>query len=171
MQSGGKIMATAWALMFNKNGSGAAKTQFGARSRNRNQADRFQLRPMPNEDIHVFVKKIDNSRVVREQDPRANASAWQTISMAGIFALVVVGLIVPIANSYLAGYTVAEIEKQNSQLQSQLLRLSVREAELTSVEALARAAKNQKYLDPSPETMVVLNEPRSAAVALNRSQQ
>ena len=91
--------------------------------------------------------------------------------MAGIFALVVVGLIVPIANSYLAGYTVTDIEKQNSQLQSQLARLTAREAELTSLEALARAAKNQIYLDPTPETLVVLNETRSGAVALNRDRQ
>ena len=41
----------------------------------------------------------------------------------------------------------------------------------TSLEALARAAKNQKFLDPTPESMVVLNEPRSGAVALNRNRQ
>ena len=164
-------MATAWAWMFEQKVSGASNAQSRAQSRKRTEADRYHLRPMPNEEIHVFVKKIDNTRVVREQDPKANASAWRTISMAGIFALVVVGLIVPIANSYLAGYTVTEIEKQNSQLQSQLARLSAREAELTSVEALARAAKNQKYLDPTPETVVVLNETRSGAVALNRDPQ
>lgn len=158
-------MAFAW--MFEKKSSGRAT----AHSRTRTETDRYHLRPMPNEDIHVFVKKIDNTRVVREQDPKANASAWKTISMAGVFALMVVGLIVPIANSYLAGYTVTEIETQNSQLQSQLARLSARESALTSSEALARAAKNQRYIDPTPETMVVLNETRSGAVALNRDRQ
>lgn len=156
-------MAKLWTWMFDQKDPGKSNT------RKQNAAGCYDLRPMPNEDIHVFVKKIDNTRVVREQDPKANASAWKTISVACLFAMLVVGLIVPIANSYLAGYTVTEIEKQNGQLQSQLARLSVREAELTSVEALARAAKNQKYLDPSPETMVVLNEPRSGAVALNRN--
>ena len=164
-------MATAWAWMFDKKVSGSSKSQSGAQSQKRTEAARFHLRPMPNEDIHVFVKKIDNTRVVREHDPKANASAWRTISMTGIFALVVVGVSVPITNSYLAGYTVTEIEKQNKQLHSQLVRLSVREAELTTVQALARAAKNQKYLDPAPETMVVLNETRSGAVALNHNRQ
>ncbi len=135
----------------------------------RTQAGRYHLRPMPNEDIHVFVKKIDNTRVVREQDPKANASAWKTISVATMFALLVVGLIVPIANSYLAGYTVAEIEKQNNQLAAQVARYSVRESELTSLEALARAAKNQKFIDPTPESMVVLNDTRTGTVALNRN--
>jgi len=155
-------MAFAW--MFEKKNAGPGN----GFHRHQGAANSFQLRPMPNEDIHVFVKKIDNTRVVREQDPKINASAWKTISMACLFAMIVVGLIVPIANSYLAGYTVTEIEKQNNQLESQLARLTVREGELTSVDALARAAKNQKYLDPSPETMVVLNEPRTGAVALNR---
>ena len=141
-----------------------------AHSRN-HAAGRYHLRPMPNEDIHVFVKKIDNTRVVREQDPKANASAWKTISVATTFALLVVGLIVPIANSYLAGYTVAEIEKQNNQLASQVARYSVRESELTSLEALARAAKNQRFIDPTPESMVVLNDTRTGTVALNRNRQ
>ncbi|MBI2685350.1 MAG: hypothetical protein HYX27_03465 [Acidobacteria bacterium] len=160
-------MATAWAWIFDKKVSGASS----ASSRSHTAGSSYRLRPMPNEDIHVFVKKIDNTRVVREQDPKANASAWKTISVACLFALLVVGLIVPIANSYLAGYAVTEIEKQNSQLQSQLARLSVRESELTSLEALARAAKNQKYLDPTPESMVVLNETSSTDVALNRASQ
>lgn len=157
-------MTASWALLFDKKVTAAsAQRSDGA------AVDRYQLRPMPNEDIHVFVKKIDNTRVVCEQDPKANASAWKTISMACVFALIVIGLIVPIANSYLAGYAVTEIEKQNNELQSQLSRLAVREAELTSVEALARAAKNQEYLDPTPESMVVLNETRSGAVALNHN--
>lgn len=159
-------MATlAW--LFEKKASRSAAAPF----RGRKAQDQFYLRPMPNEDIHVFVKKIDNTRVVREQDPQANASAWKTISMACLAALIVVGMIVPIANSYLAGYAVTEMEKQNSQMKAQLARLSVRESELTSVEALARAAKNQTFLDPSPETMVVLNETRTGAVALNRGNQ
>ena len=160
-------MANTWAWIFEKKQTGATRSQ----SRGRNAASRYHLRPMPNEDIHVFVKKIDNTRVVRELDPQANASAWKTISTACLGALIVVGLILPIANSYLAGYTVAEIEKQNNQLQAQLAKLTVRESELTSVEALAKAARNQRFLDPSPETMVVLNQERGADVALNRNRQ
>ncbi len=139
-----------------------------AASGSQQASERFQLRPMPNEEIHVFVKKIDNTRVVREQDPKVNASAWKTISMACLFSLFVIGLLVPAANSYLAGYTAAEIEKRNKELQGELARLSVRESELTSLEALARAARNQRFLDPSPETLVVLNETRPADVAMNR---
>lgn len=159
-------MATlAW--LFDKKVSSAAHTP----TRRQAAQDRYYLRPMPNEDIHVFVKKIDNSRVVREQDPKANASAWKTISVACLGALIVIGMSVPIANTYIAGYTVAEIEKQNNQLKAQLARLEVRESQLTSLEALAQAAKNQNYLDPTPESMVILNQPRSGAVALNRGNQ
>lgn len=156
-------MATLAWLFENKVSGTVSRT-----SRTRQAQDRYHLRPMPNEDIHVFVKKIDNTRVVREQDPKANASAWKTISVACLGALIVIGMIIPIANSYLAGYAVTEIEKQNNQMKAELARLSVRESELTSLEALARAAKNQTFLDPTPESMVVLNQPRSGAVALNR---
>lgn len=161
------MAATTWTWLFEKKQMGTATRV----SRQRNTASRYHLRPMPNEDIHLFVKKIDNTRVVRELDPQASVSAWKTISTACLGALLVVGLIVPVANSYLAGYAVTEIEKQNNQLQAQLSKLTVRESELTSLDALAKAARNQKFLDPTPESMVVLNQGRTSDVALNRKNQ
>jgi hypothetical protein len=131
-------------------------------------ARRDGLRPMPNEDVHVFVKRIDNARVVREHDPKVNVSAWKTITLSCLSALLLVALIVPVANSYLAGYTLTELERENSLLEGQVARLLARESELTSLEALRRAAKNQKYLDPATDRMVVLENERTGSVALNR---
>ena len=154
-------MATlAW--IFEKNTATAPRDARNA------QRDRFRLRPLPNEEIHVFTKRIDNSRVVREHDPRVTGAAVKTLSMACLGALVMVGLIVPAANSYLAGYTLTEMNRQTTAMETEFAKLSARESELTSLDALARAAKNQKFLDPSPDNMVVLNDQRSGAVALNR---
>lgn len=134
-------------------------------------AKQYELRPMPNEEIHVFIKKIDNTRVVREHDPKVNVSAIKTLALAVSTALAVIALIVPIANSYLAGYTVTDLEKQNAALEAKLMRLASRESQLTSVEALAKASRNQLFLDPTPESMVVLEERREGDVALIRNKQ
>ena len=37
------------------------------------------LRSFANEDIYFFVKRIDNTRVVREADPEARKACWQLI--------------------------------------------------------------------------------------------
>ncbi|MBM3786386.1 MAG: hypothetical protein FJW30_18660 [Acidobacteria bacterium] len=151
------------AWIFEKNAVPAASSPRSGAPRNS-----FALRPLPNEEIHVFTKRIDNSRVVREQDPQATGAAVKTIMSACLAAVGMVGLLVPAANTYLAGYTLTELDKQNSVLEAELARLEVREANLTSLEALARAAKNQKFVDPTPESMVVLNDDRTGDVAMNR---
>lgn len=125
------------------------------------------LRPMPNEAIHVFEKKIDNARVVREQDPEASASCWKAITAAGLAAVTTVGLAVPGANSYLAGYRIAELVRIEESHKAELARLSARESELTSPAAMARAASNQNYIETPAANLVVLNQGRSGDVALN----
>ena len=129
---------------------------------------RYLLRPMPNETIHVFVKKIDNTRVVKEADPKSSVSCWKTIGTACLAAVAIVGLIVPIADSYLAGYSVTEMDREINSLRNELDRLSAREAQLTSPTALAVAARNQVFVDPTPESMVVLNNERAGTVAMNQ---
>jgi hypothetical protein len=127
------------------------------------------LRPMPNEAIHVFEKKIDNTRVVREQDPEASKSCWKAISAACLAAVTTVGLVVPGANSYLAGYRISELTRTGDAQKAELLRLTVREAELTSPAAMARAASNQNFIETPAANLVVLHQGRSGDVAMNVS--
>ena len=46
--------------------SGAERTMEAVRTRNP-----YQLRALPQEDVFFFCKKIDNSRLIREPDPKA----------------------------------------------------------------------------------------------------
>ena len=40
------------------------------------------LRALPQEDVFFFCKKIDNSRLVREPDPKARGTCWNAIGAA-----------------------------------------------------------------------------------------
>ena len=40
------------------------------------EASPYVLRSLPYEDVFFFSKKIDNSRVVKEADPRARGACW-----------------------------------------------------------------------------------------------
>ena len=55
------------------------------------QRDPFQLRTLPQEDVFFYCKKIDNSRLVREADPRARGACWSAIGAAGVVLVLLTG--------------------------------------------------------------------------------
>ncbi len=126
------------------------------------------LRAMPNEEIHIFIKRIDNNHVIRTEDKQATATCWRTIGMAGLSAVVAVGMIVPTAYGKLAGYQIERSREEQARLRKQIAQLEAAEAQLLSPATLARIADDQKFVEASPETMVVLNVDRSTALAMNQ---
>ncbi len=129
------------------------------------------LRAMPNEEIHIFIKRIDNNHVIRTEDKQATATCWRTIGMACLSAVVAVGMIVPTAYGKLAGYQIERSREEQTRLRKQLSQVEVAEAQLLSLATLARIADDEKFVEASPETMVVLNIDRSTALAMNKGPQ
>lgn len=127
------------------------------------------LRPMPNEQIHLFIKRIDNNHVVRTEDRAATATCWKTIGMACVAAIVAVGMIVPTAYGKLAGYQIERSREEQARLEKELAQLEAIENQLLSPGVLAREAEKRNFTEPSPETLVVLNVDRSTALAMNQA--
>ena len=50
---------------------------------------------VPNEDVYLYVKHIDNSRVLREADPAARKTCWRLIGSSFAFAVLVIALLLP----------------------------------------------------------------------------
>ena len=55
--------------------------------------DPYGVPAFPNEDVFLYVKHIDNSRVLREADPAARKIAWRMIGSSLAFALIVIALL------------------------------------------------------------------------------
>lgn len=127
------------------------------------------LRAMPNEEIHLFIKRIDNNHVIRTEDKQATATCWKTIGLAGLGAIVAVGVIVPTAYGKLAGYQMEHRREEQSRLKKQLAQVEAIEAQLLSPATLERLAVDRNFIEPSPESMVVLNVDRSTALAMNQT--
>ena len=53
------------------------------------------VRAFANEDIYFFVKRIDNSRLVRQTDPQAGGVCWKMIGSVGAAALLLIGVLLP----------------------------------------------------------------------------
>ncbi len=128
----------------------------------------YKLRAVPNEDVYFYIKRIDNSRVVRQADPRARRRDWTLLGGAGLAAACVIAVLLPSAWSLMAGYQLSHLQQDNERLHVEKARLEVEEARLVSVERLQKLA-NGKFVPPAPDKTVYLGKPAEEAVAqLNR---
>lgn len=155
-------LATLYDMLVGKSGE-RAETQ--ARRMQAQREVEARLRPFPNDDVHLFVKKIDNSRVVRADDPEAGRVCWKTIGKAGAAAVLVIGMLLPTGYNVMAGYQLEELKRQRAELEAQQAALEVEEEKLASPARLAELAKRQRFIDPAPDQVVHL--PESGSVAQN----
>lgn len=124
----------------------------------------YRLRAFPNDDVHFFVKAIDNTSVIREADPRVPSACWKTIAGATTGAVLLIGLLLPSGYRVMAGFQIEELRKQKDQLLQQKAALEVEEARLVSPERLAELAADQHLIDPQPDSVVHLEQKSAMAM-------
>jgi cell division protein FtsL len=128
--------------------------------------DPFMLRPIPCEDVYFFCKKIDNSRVVRESDPRANRKALKTIGLFSLATLFLLGLLLPKALGVAAGYQLHSLQQERTHLMNEKSALELEEARLLSPQRLEELARSLEFADPAPGQVVHLNPKPDSAIAM-----
>ncbi|HZU24004.1 MAG TPA: hypothetical protein VFA04_00695 [Bryobacteraceae bacterium] len=127
-----------------------------APARLREQMDEFLVRAVPNEDVFLFTKAIDNTLVVRESDPAARSACWRMIASSAAAVAVVVGLLAPSLYGLLAGYRLEALKQEEQRLETMRSALELQEARLLSPARLQALAKMQRYVDPAPGSVVYL---------------
>ena len=128
----------------------------------------FRVRAFPNEEIYLWVKEVDNSRVVPRANPKETGACWRFIGSACLGVVLLVGVLVPIAYNLLGGYQIHGLEKQRETLLQERSELELREARLVNPARLAELARIQQLVDPAPETAVSLSPVPDASLARNR---
>jgi len=126
------------------------------------------IRAFANEDIYFFVKRIDNSRLVRQVDPRAGGLCWKTIGSVGAAALLLIGVLLPSAYGLLAGYQIQSLKAEAQRLASEQASLELQEAKLVSPARMEELARQQQFIDPEPEKVVYLDSKDGSSLALNQ---
>ena len=126
------------------------------------------VRAFANEDIYFFVKRIDNSRVVRQTDPQAGGVCWKMIGSVGAAALLLIGVLLPSAYGLLAGYQIQSLRGEAQRLASEQASLELQEAKLVSPARMEQLARQQQFIDPEPEKVVHLDSKDGSALALNQ---
>lgn len=129
----------------------------------------YVLRAIPNEDVGLYVKRIDNSQVAREADPQARSTCWRSIGVACAAAVMLIALLLPGAYGLLAGYQIERLKKENAELLTIERSLEIEEARLLSPKRLEELAKLQDLVDPAPDKVVYLEGKPDGTVAMNRT--
>ena len=125
-----------------------------------------RLRPIANEDVYLFVKRIDNSSVVRASDPIARQARSRTVATGFIAATLVIAGLVPAAYNIMAGFTLQSLEGEKTELLHKKAQLEFAEANLLNYDHLEKLAKSLKMVDPDPQQIQFL-EGKTKAEARN----
>ena len=131
--------------------------------------DPYSLRTLPHEDILLFCKKIDNSRLVREPDPKARGACWTAIGLASVVLLIATSASVPYVAATLSGYKLESLRSEERRLLEERRNLDLQEAELLSPQRLDKIA-NDKHLVPPATGQVVRLDGKDGAVAMAKQQ-
>ena len=124
-----------------------------------------RLRPIANEDLYLFVKAIDNSRVVRQADPQARWSVVKFIGSSFCVALALVVLMLPHAWGLMANYQIEALRQEHKKLIEERNALEVEEASLTSTERLLKYAERGKFDVPAPQDEIYIDSTKSVLSA------
>jgi cell division protein FtsL len=124
----------------------------------RAERDPFQLRALPQEDVFFYCKKIDNSRLVREADPRARNDCWGAIGAACVILALLTGVAAPSVTNTLAGYKLESLRAEDRRLQDERRTLELEEAELLSPKRLEQLAQQQNLVTPQSGQVVHLED-------------
>jgi hypothetical protein len=127
---------------------------------------RTRVPAFANDDIYFFMKRIDNSGVVRHADPKARGTCWKLIGSAVGAAVLLVGVLLPGAYSLLAGYQVQSLKIEAQRLASEQASLELVEAQLISPQRMEELARMQQFIDP-PSQRVVYLETAHGSLAMN----
>ena len=154
------------ATQFNR-AEAIARPVEGVRAPRVAQANPYRLRALPNEDICLFTKPIDNARLVREADPAGGGRCWSAIGAGTLAAVLLMGVAAPRTAWVVAGYHLQSLRQERQQLLDERSRLQVEEATLLAPARLEQLADRHKLTSPSPRQIVHLDPNADGSMALN----
>jgi len=132
--------------------------------------ERFKVRRIPNENIYFYAKTIDNSRVVRERDPKTRGAQWRLMVATLGGAALLITVLLPSAYTFIAGHELQDLRQKRDQLLADRRRLEVEEAKLLTPARLEQYAENQRLTDPGNKVVFLSGEKSGQEASLRPGQ-
>lgn len=156
------------ATVYNRLFSGSFEQAAKARPEHGRGMGGVRLRAFANDDIYFYVKRIDNTRVVREADPEARGTCWKLIGSVVAAVVLLISVLLPSAYGLLAGYQIQTLRQEGEKLAAERASLELAEAQLLSPARLEELARMQQFTDPPAQKVVYLETSQSGTVAMNK---
>jgi hypothetical protein len=134
--------------------------------RARAERDPFQLRALPHESVFFYCKRIDNSRLVREADPKSRGACWSAIGAACVLGVLLTSSFAPMVATTIAGYKLEALRLEERRLREESRILDLQEAELLSPARLDELARQNNLVAPSSGQVFHLEGKPEGAVAM-----
>lgn len=128
--------------------------------------DTYVLRALPQEDVFFYCKKIDNSRLVREPDPKAGGACWSVIGAACLAVLLLTAVGTVKVSTTMNGYKLEDLRAEERRLVDEGRALDLQEAELLAPERLERLAREQNLVTPAAGKVFHLDNHSDGQVAM-----
>ena len=153
---------------FKKNEAPAASPQGADAATRRMRAvrDPFQLRALPHEHLFLYNKRIDNSRLVREADPKGRGACWSAIGAACVLGVLLTSAFAPTVATTISGYKLEALKIEEHRLVEERRTLDLQQAELLSPARLDQLARQNNLVAPAPGQVSHLEGKPQGAVAM-----
>ena len=131
------------------------------------EVDPWALPGLPNDDVYLFCKRVDNTRVVRQASAKAS-NELSAIGSVGTAALVIALLaIAPGVASVMDSYKIQDLKKEQVLLHNEWKQLEVSEEKLVSAAQLNLSADAQHLVRPKPGQVIPLQPKGNRSYAMN----
>lgn len=129
----------------------------GPRNTWRDRTEAYKLRTIPNEDVYFFSKQIDNTRLVKAEDPAARRkAAGMTAAGLGVVVVVIL-LLVPRVMNLFAGMQIQALEETRRKLIVDHDAMELEESRLMDPKRMNAIAREHNLVEPSPRQVVYLD--------------
>jgi hypothetical protein len=133
------------------------------------EADPFALAGLPNDDIYLYCKQIDNSRLVRQADTQVKGE-WSAIAGVCAAALLIGGLMIaPGVASIMDSYKIQELKHEQDLLRIELRKVDVAEERMLNAPALDALATQHSLVRPGAGQVIRLQPKNEHSFAMNGS--
>jgi len=129
----------------------------------RRELQEARLRALPREEIFLYVKPIDNTRVRCVEARQEWVSSAAAVLFALMSALGVIAALAPSSVIWLCSHRIEELKQQRDDLLNRQRIVISREAELKSPPKLDEYSVGNHFVPPPPDAVVFV--PPAGAVA------
>lgn len=139
----------------------------GTRNTWRDRTEAYKLRMLPNEDVYFYSKRIDNGRLVKQEDPASRRRAMGVMAGGLGFAVILILLMLPHLMNLMAGMQIHTLEAERRELVSSHDAIELEESSLMDPERMNAIARENNLVEPGPNQVFYLNplaKPKSKEV-------